>query len=68
MLLVEQKMEHIYHLRVAAVDDSKYYQNEIRRLEGQLEAMQPHIPVTQEQAASNRKELALVMGLKPKRR
>jgi hypothetical protein len=67
MLLIEQKLERVYHLRLAQADH-QYYENEIRRLESQLETIFPPVPVTPEQAAQNRRELAAALGLKPKRR
>ena len=68
MLLVEQKMERVYHMRLAQAADGKHYSDEISRLHKQLDAMQPRVPVTQEQAAKNRKGLAGALGLKPKKR
>jgi hypothetical protein len=66
-LLVEQKMERLFHLRIAANDNGKYYEDEVNRLEGQLDAIRPHVPVTPDQAAQNRKDLAATLGLRPRK-
>lgn len=66
-LLVEQKMENLYHLRLAQAEGD-YYSEEIRRLEGELWRLEvrtgaPRRKITPEEAAKNRRELAMVMGL-----
>jgi hypothetical protein len=70
-LLVEQKMENLYHLRLAQAEGT-YYSDEIRRLEGELWRLEvrtgaPRRKITPEEAARNRRELAAVMGLKKKK-
>ena len=68
MLLIEQKMERVYHMRLAQAADGKHYSDEISRLHSQLDAMQPRDPLTPEQAAASRKGFANALGLKPKKR
>jgi len=68
MLLIEQKMERVYHMRLAQAADGKHYSDEISRLHSQLDAMTPRTPITKEQAANNRQNFAKALGLKPAKR
>ena len=68
MLLVEQKMERVYHMRLAQAADDKHYSDEISRLHSLLDAMTPRTPITPQEAAANRKGFAKALGLKPKKR
>ena len=69
-MLIEQKLEHLYHLRLAQAEGN-YYADEIRRLEGELwkfDVKEPHKQITPLEAAKNRRELAVAMGLKMKKK
>jgi hypothetical protein len=66
-MLIEQKMEHLYHLRLAQSEGDSW-EREIKRLESELWGLgvksRPVKAITAEEAARNRKLFAMKLGLK----